>query len=410
MRLPAPLARWGRRHPRSAIAATVLATLTALLLINAAALRWPLVVDLSETGVNSLAPRTVELLRTLPAPLRLSVVATRPEGETRELLDRVRQQGDRLRIADLSLAEGATLGLKVPGDALLQLGDRREPLPNLRQQPLTEARLAEAIQRLRQPVRTVYLLDAALADSPAARQTLEQAGLRLQPLAAGAAVPGDAAALVAVGVPTDRRPLEGYLQRGGSLLLLAAPEDGPALEPLLVPYGLRLLPTPVLGRPSPGLPPETVVVGQLGPAPFLKGLDGGEVVLSRPGALQLGRQPDQQTWPLLLYAADRGEVQPLGAAVERTLDSGSTRLVVIATPQLVSDPSLNRGLNADLWQRSFDWLTRTDRPLISLRTRQPEDRRLLLQEWHWNSVFLLAVVLLPLGAFATAATLAWRQR
>ena len=410
MRMPAPLTRWRRRHPLGAIALTVLATLLSLLLINAVALRWPLVIDLSEGGQNSLAPQTVELLRSLPAPLRLSVAETPLAGETRELLDRVRQQGDRLQVVDLPLAKAQRLGLKAPGEALLQLGDRREPLPNLRQQPLTEARLAEAIQRLRQPVRIVYLLADALADSPQARQSLEQAGLRLQPLAAGAAVPADAAALVAVGVPTDRRPLEAYLQRGGSLLLLATPEDGPALAPLLTPYGLRVSPTPVGAAPSPGLPLDTVVVEQFGPAPFVQGFEGGEVVLPRPGALELGQRPNQQTWPLLLHRDSQGQVQALGAAVQRPTGTVPMRLVVLAAPQWVTDASLNRGLNGDLWQRSLDWLTRADRPLLSLRTRPPEDRRLLLQEWHWNSVFLLAVVLLPLGAFGMAATLAWRQR
>jgi len=65
--------------------------------------------------------------------------------------------------------------------------------------------------------------------------------------------------------------------------------------------------------------------------------------------------------------------------------------------------------NRDLALNTFNWLT-SDEDLISIRPKEPEDRRLNISGNRMNLVFWWSVVLLPLAVVGGGLMVWWRRR
>ena len=103
----------------------------------------------------------------------------------------------------------------------------------------------------------------------------------------------------------------------------------------------------------------------------------------------------------------------LGAAgTYRTNDPNNPgRFVVVgssywATNSLLGSRSI---ANRDLLMNMVNWLT-SDEDLISIRPKEPEDRRLNITGAKMNMLFWLSVVLFPLGVVASGAAVWWKRR
>jgi ABC-type uncharacterized transport system involved in gliding motility auxiliary subunit len=65
--------------------------------------------------------------------------------------------------------------------------------------------------------------------------------------------------------------------------------------------------------------------------------------------------------------------------------------------------------NRDLALNTFNWLT-SDEDLISIRPKEPEDRRLNISGNRMNLIFWWSVVLLPLSVVGAGLMVWWRRR
>jgi ABC-type uncharacterized transport system involved in gliding motility auxiliary subunit len=100
----------------------------------------------------------------------------------------------------------------------------------------------------------------------------------------------------------------------------------------------------------------------------------------------------------------------LGAAA--TIGSGSSagRVVVVGSSNWIANLILSAPVaNRDLALNSFNWLT-SDEDLISIRPKEPEDRRLRITGSGMRVIFLTSVIFLPLFVIIGGVSTWWKRR
>ena len=86
-----------------------------------------------------------------------------------------------------------------------------------------------------------------------------------------------------------------------------------------------------------------------------------------------------------------------------------TRLVVIGDSDFASNATVGIQGNRDMFLNTVNWLAQQEN-LISIRAREPEDRRLTLTAFQQRFVFWLSVLLLPAFSLSAGVSPWWRRR
>ncbi len=90
-------------------------------------------------------------------------------------------------------------------------------------------------------------------------------------------------------------------------------------------------------------------------------------------------------------------------------DNQQGRFVVVGSSGWVANNILRFNGNRDLFLNMMNWLS-SDEDLISIRPKEPEDRRLSLTRRQMSMVFYLSVVALPLLVIGGGLVVWWRRR
>jgi ABC-type uncharacterized transport system involved in gliding motility auxiliary subunit len=85
------------------------------------------------------------------------------------------------------------------------------------------------------------------------------------------------------------------------------------------------------------------------------------------------------------------------------------RFVVVGSSGFVANNILRFNGNSDLFLNMLNWLS-SDEDLISIRPKDPEDRRLALNRQQMRMIFLSSVVLIPLAVIFAGMGVWWRRR
>jgi ABC-type uncharacterized transport system involved in gliding motility auxiliary subunit len=88
--------------------------------------------------------------------------------------------------------------------------------------------------------------------------------------------------------------------------------------------------------------------------------------------------------------------------------SGSSRIVVVGSSSWIGSLLSFNG-NRDLFLNMVNWLS-SDEELISIRPKDPEDRRLALNRQQMAMIFYSSVLLLPLAVIAAGISVWWKRR
>ncbi|MCU1339965.1 MAG: ABC-type uncharacterized transport system involved in gliding motility auxiliary component-like [Bryobacterales bacterium] len=101
----------------------------------------------------------------------------------------------------------------------------------------------------------------------------------------------------------------------------------------------------------------------------------------------------------------------LGAAGTYTTgkENGNGRFVVVGTSRWIGNGFLSFNGNRDLYMNMLNWLS-SDEDLISIRPKDPEDRRLNMNPRQATMVFYGSVVVLPLAIIIAGVGVWWRRR
>ncbi|MBI4877795.1 MAG: Gldg family protein [Acidobacteria bacterium] len=110
---------------------------------------------------------------------------------------------------------------------------------------------------------------------------------------------------------------------------------------------------------------------------------------------------------------DKDKKGPLALGAAGTYNSGKEgekgRFVVVGSSGWVANNLLRFNGNRDLFLNMLNWLS-SDEDLISIRPKEPEDRRVSLSQQQMRLVFYFSVVFLPLAVVGSGLWVWWRRR
>lgn len=444
---------WSRRSTQAGTNALIatLAVFVILGLINFLAVRYPVRIDLTETGLYTLAPQSQQLVRSLQQPVKVWIFDRNQNPEDRALLENYRRQGQNFSFEyvdpQLQLGLANKFNVQKPGEVYLESGQQRRLLQTVNEQErLSETRLTNALQQITSNFKAkVYFLQGhgeypVAGESPLTQAlgvladrsyTLEPLNLAQQPT-----VPQDATVVVIAGarrslLAPEVKGLTAYLNRGGSLLLAIDPTINLGIDSLLKSWGVtldnRLAVNPA--GTALGYGPAEILVDNYGQHPITQDFGNGIAILQAARPIEITSVNGIQATPLLLTnpqswaesdlksenlqfdpTSDRQGPLTLGVALTKR-NPTEARLVVIGSSNFITNEQFQQQLNGDLFTNSVSWLSNQDTPAqLSIRPKEAKNRRINLQAAQANVLGLAALGLVPLIGFAAAAILWWQRR
>jgi ABC-type uncharacterized transport system involved in gliding motility auxiliary subunit len=90
-------------------------------------------------------------------------------------------------------------------------------------------------------------------------------------------------------------------------------------------------------------------------------------------------------------------------------ENGNGRFVVVGTSRWIGNGFLPFNGNRDLYLNMLNWLS-SDEDLISIRPKDPEDRRLNMNARQASMLFWGSVVMLPLAIVFAGVGVWWKRR
>jgi ABC-type uncharacterized transport system involved in gliding motility auxiliary subunit len=411
-------------------------------LVEAMSYRHNARLDLTENRRHSLAPQTIELLKTLKTDVNAIAFFRSDQPGKRVAEDLFKQfaryGGNRFtwRVVDPDREPGLARRYAVEsyGTVVLETKERSERVTDAEEEKLTNG----LVKLTREGKRVVYVMqghgerELGNTDRPGfseAKAAMERANYEVKPLvlARQGTIPADAAVVVLVGPRTELLPpeidsLDKYLAGNGKLLAMVDPGivggvQTEGIKRLLARYGFELgdnliIELNPIGRMF-GIGPEVPIVQQYEGHPITRDLAG--ITTLFPVARSVGSvktpptgvsvQPLARTSPESWGETDRASLQagqvkpdpqdpkgPLGVAAVATKDKA--RLVVVGTSNLAANQFLNLQGNRDFFLNTVSWLAEQE-DLISIRPKDSKQSPIFLTSQQAQAVFFIPVVIVP---------------
>lgn len=135
--------------------------------------------------------------------------------------------------------------------------------------------------------------------------------------------------------------------------------------------------------------------------------------LTTTGQVEMQTDKGDKAGPVSIGAAVSAPVTDAASAGDQQKDESDrkpeTRVVAIGDSDFASNVALGIQGNRDLFLNTVNWLAQQEN-LIAIRAREPEDRRITLTADEQQTVFWLAVILLPGALLMTGVYTWWRRR
>ncbi|MEH1924592.1 GldG family protein [Nostoc sp.] len=90
--------------------------------------------------------------------------------------------------------------------------------------------------------------------------------------------------------------------------------------------------------------------------------------------------------------------------------STESRLVVLGNSNFATDGLFQQQLNGDVFLNSVTWLSKQDQQPLSIRPKEPKNRRITLTTTQANLLILSSLLVLPLIGLSTAVIIWWKRR
>lgn len=441
----------------------VIAAIGILAVLNFISWKYFRIWDLTTNKQFSVSNQTKQILDDLPQPVKLTALLTAQDQTTAEdltrLVDQYKARSTEVsfegidpqldRLKTMELAQRLTLD-SVPARALIaESGGAHSVVYSFDEQSLTEA----IVKATRPKAHKVYFTtghgehdpnggDAQDGGYSGVKTALERDGYTVDTISLATitdTLTADDIVFVAGPkrpfLPVEAERLAKFVQDGGSVLLLADPQVTTGLEPVLLPWEIRLRDDLVLD-PSRNLGGRINLVAVKGDgyqshtitkdlgqflsifpsarsistgAPVTGSLVTSPLVQTSPeawGETSLGTLQEQQPQP-----GPGDETGPLVMAVAAEGGKDMGRLVVFGTSALASDGFLQEleGIaNLDLVLNAVNWLAQ-DEVLIGIRPTESDDRPMQPPQ-NWGLLLLLTAIVLPLAALAIGTWIWWQRR
>jgi ABC-type uncharacterized transport system involved in gliding motility auxiliary subunit len=452
---------WAKLTGRGAVYSgnTLLIAVAALIilgLMNVLGSRYQTKADLTANKQFTLSDQSIKVAQALPAPVKvtgwLSANDSRKQDFQTLLNDYGNRSGGKLTYEFIDPVtrpgDARAAGITAVGTIRYQMGDKKQDSTGT-----TEKDVSTALVKLERPMKKVYFTtghgESSIDGSgPQDYSTIKQ-GLETDNFTTAAlnlltsrTVPDDASEVVIGGptnpfLPEEKDALRAYLQGGGKLIAIVGPTSKADLNDLFQAYQVAFTGN-VVFDPAKSVPqdPRVIVVDGYGTHaittdlrdltffPFTTNItypsgspgSGSVVVLAQssetswsdPNPQQPQKQPTDPGGPLAVaVAVDAGTPNP---ATGSTSGPNAARLVLIGTPELISNNSLQQVPgNQTLFLNSVNWVAEQD-SLIDVRAPDTTPRQVVLTGPQMNLVAYSSFLFLPLAVLAAGAAVWWTRR
>jgi gliding motility-associatede transport system auxiliary component len=460
------LAGRAARYGLNAVVLVVL-ILGVITLIEAVSYRHSYRIDLTENKRWSLSPQTVKVVGELSTPVRAIAFFRPDQPGKRTAEDLLKQYTGRsdgkftweVVDADRNPLVARQYGFDTYGtvvlEATLKDGQRKQE----KLQDLDEEKLTNALIRVTRPgKRTVYFLKGHGEKDPGSndrtgygqmKAAVEKLNYEVKDLvlARETKVPDDATIVVAAGpqkelLPNEIEALAGYVARAGKVFFMVDPFQNTGLGPTLERYGLGLGNDVIIdisptGRRAGAGPEIPVVVDYVAHAitrdfrfatffPVARSVTVKDKPPEGVSAMALARtsseswgETNQDQIRTGQVKPDPGEARgPLTIAAVATIDAkdapadrkgAKARIVLVGDSDFAANEFVNLSGNRDFFLNTLSWLAEEEN-LIAVRPKDSRTAPVFLTAAQGQVMFLVPVVLVPLGVIVAGVVAVARRR
>jgi ABC-type uncharacterized transport system involved in gliding motility auxiliary subunit len=427
-------------------------------LANWLANRYNKSVDTTSNKIYSLSDQTEKIVRGLKEDAKITYWdKTSDFARAKDLLQRYDNLSTKLTVdyvdPDKKPQEARAAGIRNLGAIFVQVGSKREEAKSLSEEDVTGA----LIRVLKGGARTVCIVqgsgehtldDTGREGYSSLKQLIESNNYKTRTISLleKAEVPKDCTVLLVGGPRFDYvapavNAIKTYIEAGGRALIMLDPPlkmgkepiaENAALTAQMAEWGVTLNKDLVL---------DTSGVGQIfgfsAAVPLVTGYESHPIVREMRGvatAFPLARSLDAKaagkaSAEKLFSTSDNSfsttnlaatEIDPstgtkgpfaIGAAI--TYNTGQQnsqgRVVVTGSSGWVGNGIIGFQGNRDLFLNMLNWLS-SDEDLISIRPKEPADRRLSLSRSQMRLIFYTSVILMPLAIVLAGVGVWWRRR
>jgi ABC-type uncharacterized transport system involved in gliding motility auxiliary subunit len=435
------------------------AVLVILALFNVLGSRYQTKFDLTANKQFTLSDQSIKIAQALPASVKVTGWLTSTDSRKQDfqtlLNDYSNRSGGKLTYEFIDPeqrpGDAVAAGITSTGTIVYQMGDKKQNSTGT-----TEKDVSTALVKLERPQKTVYFtaghgersLDGfGPQDYGTIKQTLANDNFTVNPLnlVTQRAVPDDAAAVI-IGGPTnpflqeEKDALKAYIDGGGKLVILEGPNSKADFSDLLQNYQVNFSGNVVVD-PTKSVPqdPRVVVVDGYGshtvtqdlrdltffplttnityPSSPPQGVTVTPLAQSTNNSWgntnpqQIQQQASDPKGPLALaVAVDASSSSASSTTPGSTSNSGGARIVMIGSPDLISNNSLQQVPgNQTLFLNSVNWVAQEDN-LINISVPDTTPRTLVLTGAQMNLIAYSSFLFLPLAVLAAGAAVWWTRR
>ena len=435
----------------------ILFALAIVVVVNLIANHFVKQVDLTANQRYTVSPQTQKILSGLDRDAEFLYFDRKANfGDARDLLELYAVHSRRLKLTyvdpDREPDKAKQYNVKMYGVLVVSAGERHEQAKSLREEDITNA----IIRALKGGPKTIYFLtghgDHDIASTERlgyseAKKSLEDSNYEVKTLSLleqSPQIPENASVLVVAGPQKDLldaevETIKRYIMKGGRALFLIHPLTPPKLRTLLEDFGVDArnnvaVDTSGLGRLF-GTNELMPLVMQYENHPITKDMANTATLFpmanalhvsgnSMPGAeFQLIAKTTQNSWAstdvrsqTVIFRKGEDLEGPLGlfgAGVYKDPNAKEGgvegRIFVSGSAARIGNAVLGFNGNRDLFLNAVNWLT-SDEDLISIRPKNPEDRRVELSTSQMELVKYTTLVVVPLGVIFAGLGVWWKRR
>ena len=438
----------------------ILVALAVATIANMLANRYDKSYDATANKQYSLSEQTVKVVKGLKQDATITYFAQDSQfASAKDKLDMYANLSPKLHVVyidpDKKPLVAQKAGFKNLNTAIVQVGANKNEAKSLSEEDLTGA----LIRDLKNTTRTVCFVtgsgehqidDSARTGYSRLKELIgkdDYQGKSID-LLQKAEVPGDCTVVVVGGPRGDyQQPevdaLKKYVEDGGRALFLLDPPlkvgrdeigDNDALSTVLTSWGVTpnkdlILDFNPIGQ-AVGLGPQVPLVTSYDSHPIVDPMKGTATGFPLSRSLDT-KNGDKTTVAKLFNSSDsslstakldsdridpsdpKNKKGPLTIAAAGTYKTGKDnsqgRFVVVGSSQWAANSFLGFNGNRDLALNAINWLS-SDEDLISIRPKEPQDRKLAMNKAQVRWVGITSLLLIPLLVIGTGLSVWWRRR
>ena len=431
-----------------------LAVIAILILVNYLGANHHKRFDLTTEKYFTLSDQSKKIASGLQKDVKVVRFAKTPEVQFDDLMSEYKNQNRHFQFQTVDPQEkpeiAKDLGATHMGDVIMASGDQKQTIQADASGSVSESDVTSALLKVTNTQhKTVCFVtghgEKSLTDDQSGGYLLVDQGLKKENyntepvnLVSSNEVPSDCDVLVVAGPTKSLFPQEAamagkYLNAGGKVLIEEDPDTDPNVDDILNGWNIAVGKNIVVDASGVGrllgIGPAAPLVVDYGDSPITKNLQQGMTFfdLARTVSLADKTKTDPQGVELLKTSprsftipkmekevtfnpkTDTAGPLSLGVAASRDVNGKSARLVVIGDSDFAANQWINNQHNGDLFFNTIDWLAQ-DENQISIRPKQPTDRRVTLTGGQATMLRWLDLIFLPGVVLISGVYIWWKRR